>query len=44
MRTRIQKWENSLALCIPKVFVVSVGFHGMVPTERFFIINLLKFA
>ena len=33
MRTRIQKWGNSLALRIPKSFAVEVGFQKETAVE-----------
>ena len=33
MRTRIQKWGNSLALRIPKSFAVEVGLQKEAPVE-----------
>ena len=33
MRTRIQKWGNSLALRIPKAFAQEAGFARDVPIE-----------
>jgi antitoxin MazE len=33
MKTRIQKWGNSLALRIPKSFAVEVGLEKDVPVE-----------
>jgi antitoxin MazE len=33
MRTRIQKWGNSLALRIPKLFAIEVGLQRDAPVE-----------
>ncbi len=33
MRTRVQKWGNSLALRIPKSFAAEVGLHKETPVE-----------
>ena len=33
MRTRVQKWGNSLALRIPKSFANEVGFQKETPVE-----------
>ena len=33
MRTRVQKWGNSLALRIPKSFASEVGFQKETPVE-----------
>jgi len=33
MQTRIQKWGNSLALCIPKSFALEEGFGQDSPVE-----------
>jgi antitoxin MazE len=33
MRTRVQKWGNSLALRIPKSFAVEVGLKKETPVE-----------
>ena len=33
MKTRVQKWGNSLALRIPKAFALEVGLHRDSPVE-----------
>ena len=33
MKTRVQKWGNSLALRIPKSFAAQVGLHANVTVE-----------
>lgn len=33
MKTRVQKWGNSLALRIPKVFAADAGLHEHAPVE-----------
>jgi antitoxin MazE len=33
MRTRVQKWGNSLALRIPKAFANEIGLHRETPVE-----------
>jgi antitoxin MazE len=33
MKTRVQKWGNSLALRIPKSFAMEAGLHADVPVE-----------
>jgi antitoxin MazE len=33
MKTRVQKWGNSLALRIPKSFASEVGLHNESPVE-----------
>jgi len=33
MKTRVQKWGNSLALRIPKSFAVEVGLHAHADVE-----------
>lgn len=33
MKTRVQKWGNSLALRIPKMFAEEAGLHADAPVE-----------
>ncbi len=33
MKTRIQKWGNSLAVRIPKTFAAEAGLHANAPVE-----------
>lgn len=33
MRTRVQKWGNSLALRVPKLFAVEIGLKQDAPVE-----------
>jgi antitoxin MazE len=33
MKTRVQKWGNSLALRIPKAFATEAGFRADAPVE-----------
>jgi antitoxin MazE len=33
MKTRVQKWGNSLALRIPKAFATEAGLHADAPVE-----------
>jgi antitoxin component of MazEF toxin-antitoxin module len=44
MKTRVQKWGNSLALRIPKSFAVGAGLHADAAVRRAALANGIQFA